>query len=67
MSALDEILIVAAVIAFVAALLGLALTRSSDFVAPDGSSEPSPNAVSTQSQSESATVTTAKPAPSRGT
>jgi EmrB/QacA subfamily drug resistance transporter len=66
-SALDEILIVAAVIAFVAALLGLALTRSSDFVAPDGSSEPSPNAVSSTSQSESATVTAARPAPSRGT
>ncbi len=66
-SALDEILIVAAVIAFVAALLGLALTRSRDFVAPDGSSEPSPSAVSSTSQSESATVTAANPAPTRGT
>ena len=65
--ALDEILIVAAVIAFVCALLGLALTRGRDFVAPDGSSEPSPNAVSSESQSERATVTTARAAPTRGT
>jgi len=65
--ALDEILIVAAVIAFVCAALGLALTRGSDFVAPDGSSEPSPNAVSSASQSESATVATARAAPNRGT
>ncbi len=65
--ALDEILIVAAVVALVCALLGLALTRGRDFVAPDGSSEPSPNAVSSESQSERATVTTARAAPTRGT
>jgi len=64
---LDEILLVAAIVAFVCAGVGLALTRGSDFVTEPGSSEPSPSQAPSTSQSESATLTTPSAEPARGT
>lgn len=63
---LDEILVVAALIALACAALGFALTRGSDFVTEVGSSEPPPSSVSRTSQTERAAVSTASAEPARG-
>jgi EmrB/QacA subfamily drug resistance transporter len=44
-SALDDILLIAALICFAGAILGLTLVRSSDFVAQEAAEEPEPEAI----------------------